>query len=738
MIKQLIQNMLACSTFIVFGLSGGYGQTDTAELNEYNSMNFKDLLKVKMVSASKKSEYLFDAPVSASVVTKEDIRRAGCTSIMEALRLMPGLIVREQSNGNYDIHLRGMDNAPPNTAFDVSSNTTTLVMIDDRPVYNYLKGGTFWETLPVDINDVERIEVVRGPASALYGPNAVNGVIHIITREVQKPGLYAEVNSQQGNYNTFINNASLGYKFNKWSIIASGNYQHRERSQTSYYEISSDKWVDPSQYLIDIYNDTMKNFGERYPDPRLAQEKYAGNIYLTYNPQKKIHFDVDAGTQHTLVQHVVSENVTTPFSTFHSDNRYLRFRATIRGLTAQYAWQAGTQDIMLSPGYKYNYYTADGNLEYAWTIGKLSVKPGISYRSATYDDTKYSDIINKTGLFNNKGLLTQGSVSLRTEYKVLRDKLRLIAALRADKFNYPDTTYLSYQFAGTYTPNKKNLFRATYSRAPRSPFIFDTYVDQAVAYYPSGFREFTKIVLEGSKNTRLLTSDMFEIGYRGKLTSSLEIDVEVFDTYAKNFRTFVMNARYRETSGSNTIYTRPIVSQNLPLEFHQQGITLSLGYNKYKLYVKSFVTFQRTTLKNYSEYMNAPGDIPTIDNNFDPANNNIYSGMGTETKHTSTPSIFGGATVNYALGSKINCNLNAYYYTSQTFYHMSNRVFRDGVRGVDHINGKLILNAKVSYAPVKGLSVFCSGKNLLNDASREFFRSDKVPFQLLAGIHYEF
>ena len=109
------------------------------------------------------------------------------------------MIVREQSNGNYDIYLRGMDNVPPNAPFEGNS-TTTLVMIDNRPIYSYLKGGTFWETFPVDINDVEKIEVIRGPAAALYGPNAVNGVINIITRPTKRWFVSSSENQQQGSH----------------------------------------------------------------------------------------------------------------------------------------------------------------------------------------------------------------------------------------------------------------------------------------------------------------------------------------------------------------------------------------------------------------------------------------------------------------------------------------------------------------------------------------------------------
>src|SRR5687767_5551865 len=78
-------------------------------------MSLEELMNIEIVSASKKSESLFDASLSASVLSSDEIRNAGATSIMEALRLIPGLIVRESSNGNYDVHIRGLDNVPPNS-----------------------------------------------------------------------------------------------------------------------------------------------------------------------------------------------------------------------------------------------------------------------------------------------------------------------------------------------------------------------------------------------------------------------------------------------------------------------------------------------------------------------------------------------------------------------------------------------------------------------------------------------
>jgi iron complex outermembrane receptor protein len=723
-------------TFILFttAVAVGYSQSDTAKKNSYDILSLKDLLNVKIVSVSKQAESLFDAPLSASVVTKEEIQRTGCTSIMEAMRLVPGVIVRQQSNGNYDIHIRGMDNVPPNASFDVAS-TTTLVMIDNRPVYSYLRGGTFWETIPVDLNDVEKIEVIRGPAAALYGPNAVNGVINIITRHTKKDGLYLVANNQQGSNHTFINNASVGFQSKKWSVIASGNYQGRQRSQTSYFEFTRNTWINHPSYFINFTGDTIRNIDQRFPDQNLAMNKYGGNVFLSYDPKEKIKFNISAGLQHSEVQKVSAENENTPLSTVSSNTRYVDVRAFIKGLTAQVSYNGGQQNVDFDRGNKYDFYTIDANLEYNYTKNNFSLKPGASYRKAFYDDTKYSDIIHRTGIFNSSGLITTQSASLRGEYKMMANKLRLIAGLSASKFNYPDATYMSYEFAGTYKPNKNNVFRAVYSRAPRSSNVFDTYADQAIVLFPLSATSYFEMAILGNKNLKLLTADMFETGYRGIITPNLNIDVELFDIRAKNFNVPVTGRPIMETDGpgGDTVYETPIIMTNLPVKLLQQGITVSLSYTSKKLQVKPFLTIQHTKIRDYAPFHNTPdAEMP------DAAQKNIYSGTGNAESNRSTPTAFGGGYINYSLTTKINVNLNAYYYSSQTYQHLSNILFNDGIRGIDHIDSKFILNAAISYKAAKGLSIFFSGKNILNDRSREFFRADAVPCMLLAGLNYEF
>src|SRR4051812_33103355 len=89
-------------------------EDSTASATKFSEFSLEELMNIPIYSVSKTEESTFEAPLSSSVITRDQIKKAGCTTIMEAMRLVPGVIVREQTNGSYDIHLRGLDNVPPN------------------------------------------------------------------------------------------------------------------------------------------------------------------------------------------------------------------------------------------------------------------------------------------------------------------------------------------------------------------------------------------------------------------------------------------------------------------------------------------------------------------------------------------------------------------------------------------------------------------------------------------------
>ncbi len=204
-----------CMGLLSFSIPAFSQETEPKKEEDMYVLSLEELMNIPIKSASKKDETLFDAPLSSYTITRSDIDKAGSTSIMEALRLAPGVIVREQANGMYDIHIRGMENLTRTNGTFLKSNSYTLVMIDNRPVFNHGLGGTYWESLPIDLNDVERIEIVRGPSSPLFGPNAVTGVINIITKRMDDSKTMVNANLQAGTLGTTIANASVGKRFGK-------------------------------------------------------------------------------------------------------------------------------------------------------------------------------------------------------------------------------------------------------------------------------------------------------------------------------------------------------------------------------------------------------------------------------------------------------------------------------------------------------------------------------------------
>lgn len=141
--------------------------------SDLRGLSLEDLLHVEVTSVRKKVQPLDQTPAAVYVITRDQIRRSGMTSIPELLRLAPGVNVARINGNSWAISVRGFA--------DVLSNKL-LVMIDGRIVYNPLFSGVFWDAQDILIEDIDRIEVVRGPVSPLWGSNAVNGAINVITR----------------------------------------------------------------------------------------------------------------------------------------------------------------------------------------------------------------------------------------------------------------------------------------------------------------------------------------------------------------------------------------------------------------------------------------------------------------------------------------------------------------------------------------------------------------------------
>lgn len=149
---------------------------EISEIDEVLELSLEELLNVKVTSVSRKAERRFDAAAAVHVITEEDIRRSGATSIPEALRLAPGVQVARIDANRWAISVRGFNGRFANKL---------LVLIDGRTVYSPFFSGVYWDVQDTILEDIDRIEVIRGPGATLWGANAVNGIINIITKSAQ-------------------------------------------------------------------------------------------------------------------------------------------------------------------------------------------------------------------------------------------------------------------------------------------------------------------------------------------------------------------------------------------------------------------------------------------------------------------------------------------------------------------------------------------------------------------------
>jgi iron complex outermembrane receptor protein len=165
-----MRRLIASALLALVGTASVHAQDTPSDLKK---LSLQQLLDVDVTSVSRRQDTLARTAAAVTVLTGEDIRRLGVTSIPEALRIVPGVQVARASAGGWAITARGFTSAASNKL---------LVLIDGRPVYSPIFSGVFWDIQDLVLEDIERIEVVRGPGATLWGANAVNGVINIITK----------------------------------------------------------------------------------------------------------------------------------------------------------------------------------------------------------------------------------------------------------------------------------------------------------------------------------------------------------------------------------------------------------------------------------------------------------------------------------------------------------------------------------------------------------------------------
>ena len=167
-LQERIVALVIC--FIFWLPCQAFGINDIDDLTE---MSLEDLMDVQITTLSRKSQPLSEAAAAVFVISNNDIRRSGATSVAEVLRMVPGVQVARIDSNKWAITIRGQNGRFANKL---------LVLVDGRNVYTPLFTGVFWDMQDLMLEDIERIEVIRGPGASIWGANAVNGVINIIRK----------------------------------------------------------------------------------------------------------------------------------------------------------------------------------------------------------------------------------------------------------------------------------------------------------------------------------------------------------------------------------------------------------------------------------------------------------------------------------------------------------------------------------------------------------------------------
>ena len=165
--------LMAIAVLACPAISWAAGQPERSKV-DLAEMSIEELMNIEVTSVSKKAEPVFYAPSAVFVITQEDIRRSGATNIPDVLSMAPGVHVARIDANKWAVSIRG---------FNGSFANKLLVLIDGRSVYTPLFSGVYWDVQDLALEDIERIEIIRGPGATLWGANAVNGVVNIITKK---------------------------------------------------------------------------------------------------------------------------------------------------------------------------------------------------------------------------------------------------------------------------------------------------------------------------------------------------------------------------------------------------------------------------------------------------------------------------------------------------------------------------------------------------------------------------
>ena len=521
--KKRHRNHFTIVLFFYFSLSS----VVYSEPSELLELSVEDLLNVEVISVSKKAKSLNDSPAAIYVISQDDIKRIGATSIPEALRLAPGLDVARIDANKWAVSARG---------FNGRFSNKLLVLIDGRSVYTLGFSGVYWENQDVMLEDVERIEVIRGPGATLWGANAVNGVINIITKhsvDTQGGLLVAGGGTEEQGFGAFRYGGRLNTNTTARAYIK--GFKRDENRHESGGE-AGDAW-DKVQggFRMDSQLSIQDNI-------TIQGDAYRSNINQNTTVaqsappfQTNFNEEINAFGGNLLIRQQHTFSSTSDYSLqvyydfYERDESLFKESRHVVDVDFQHRFTLlGWNDLVWGAGYRYNHDEIRNNV-------------------ASLNPTSRND-----QLF---------SAFLQDEITLLEDVLWLTLG---SKFEHND--YSGFEAQPTarlmWAPHHQHRFWGAVSRAVRTPSRFEDNASTLQAVIPpqAPFPAIA-VILGGGENFDSEEVISYEVGYRTTFINNLSIDFTAFYNDYKNLRSFEMGGFAPPTTPTTTA-TQTIILKN--------------------------------------------------------------------------------------------------------------------------------------------------------------------------------
>ncbi len=467
----------------------------------------EDVFAESVVTASKGAQSPLDAANSTSIITEQDIQLSGITKIPELLRRLAGVDIMQVTGAQTEVSIRG---------FNQRLSNKVLVLVDGRSVYVDLLGATLWQALSIGVEDIQRIEVVRGPGSALYGADAFNGVINIITKKPGegKSGLSGGYGSQAMTHGSLWasgKDADFG-----WRLAAGYDYLPR--------------W---SREVPNGRADVRTGVGDQVESARTIRLDARGSRQLgkvgTLNfggglAQGSLEILGIGPLNDIILPTFVGTDTTASFNSDHFDARVFwnRLRADAR-LNVNYLGQS-----LLPSRAEQNVVDGEGVYKARLKLGESltnDLRVGGAYR---YKDVAWTYL-------DQRRIEHHYALFLHDELKIA-DPVALVADYRIDWVPYLKRFQQSPRGAVLFHPTKQSTLRASVATAFRKPTFLESYLRLPVQLPITGVAQFSEGVRSDDRSfivnaERTLTA---ELGYLNQESDVFTVDAAAFYNRVSN------------------------------------------------------------------------------------------------------------------------------------------------------------------------------------------------------------